>query len=143
MPIDPYEAGPSSALEVFAGEGVFYADTAPGYKVEYVVRCGFKKVSRREFKASQMLENGAEKRFVNALNQEFVVPALAAKGRFVRILTQQPFFPALCRVIADTDGKSYVAHDVACVDLNGELNAASFVKFGCSKTRHFPMFCAR
>ncbi len=119
---------------MFSGEGVFYADTTTGVKVEYILRCHFRKVSHKEFKSARMLENGAEQRFVNALNDEFVVPALAAKGRFLRIMKEWPFFPALCQVITDADGKSFVFHDVACVDLNQELNAALFEKFGCSKT---------
>lgn len=127
---DPYE---TSQWTTFFKEDDFVAETSCGYKVMYHLACIFDKADHAEFKQARMLDEASQKRLLATVHHNVVLPALQAKGRAVRLLPARPNFPTLCYV-AEESGKTFVAADVACIELNNELKLAAFKHSGCVTT---------
>jgi len=125
---DPYE---TSQWSQFFEQDVYHAQTACGYKVQYTLSCHFQKENHVEFKQAKMLDEKSRKAFLNVVHETVVLTALRIKGRSLRLLRSRPNFPCLCWLVNTTE-ESYIAADVACIELNKELKNTRFNHAGCT-----------
>ena len=128
---DPYE---SSQWKVFFLERDCLVTTRFGYQVPFHLAVTFEKIDHESFKRAQMLREESRWYLFDKVVSSIVLPRMTRNGRFVRLFSDRPTRPALCKLITEADGE-YIALDVACSDLNAELSKVHFEKSGCKVTR--------